>query len=134
MAMTIGFQKGVTVLLAVIVAVSSHLCVCTGMAVAAPAVIVAQAKSHDCCKEKEKKVPEQRRDKSPCEECNARHPVVTAQPNPASNLSFTHFGLTNEIPTLRAFLMPLDPVRTVFTAPSPPLLLDLVHQNCQLTV
>ncbi|HTL30297.1 MAG TPA: hypothetical protein VL282_13785 [Tepidisphaeraceae bacterium] len=130
--MTIGFQKSVAVLLAVIVAVSSHLCFCTGMAAAAP--VIAQSKSHACCKEREKKVPEQRRDKSPCDECNSRHPVVTAQPDSISNPSITHFALTNEIPTLHAILMPRDPVRIGFAAPSPPLLLDLIHQNCQLTV
>ena len=132
--MTIGFQKCVAVLLAVIVAVSSHLCVCTGMAAAAPVAVADQSKPHACCKEKDKKVPEQRRDKSPCDECNSRHPVVTAKSDSVSNVSIAHFALTNERPFFHAILIPREPLRIVFATPSPPLLLDLIHQNCQLTV
>jgi hypothetical protein len=121
-------------LLTVVIAVSSHLCVCTGMAAAAPVVVADQSEPHACCKEKEKKVPEQRRDKSPCDECNSRHPVVTAEPDSAPNLSITHFALANEMPSVHAISVSRDPLRMVFTAPSPPLLLDLIHQNCQLTV
>src|SRR5690242_6214968 len=115
--MTIGLQKCVTLLMTVIVAVSSHLCVCTGMAAAAPVAVTDQPEPHACCKEKEKKVPEQRRDKSPCDECNSRHPVVTARTDSLSNVLITHFALTNEIPSRYVSAMPQEPLRMVFAAP-----------------
>ena len=76
-------------------------------------------------------------DEDPCKNCNAQHPLTISVPDKSSNAPAPDFAAVAlfaiELPLTQAFVGPTACPGTDHI-PIPPLLRDLVHTSCQLTV
>ena len=135
--MIAGWHKLVAILLAVIFTGAAHACVCAGMGEAAAAPV--SADPHACCKPQGDQAPAAPTpdDEDPCKNCNAQHPLTISVPEKASNAAAPDFAsaafFAIELPLTQVFVGPAVCPGT-HDVPIPPLLRDLVHTSCQLTV
>ena len=132
--MIAGWPKFVAVLLAVTFTGAAHVCLCAGMGEKA-AASATSTDPHACCKQGDEQAPAAPADEDPCENCNAQHPLTITVPEKAS---------VAPAPAVIALYALESPFAQVFVGlanhpstddvPIPPLLRDLVHTSCQLTV
>jgi hypothetical protein len=131
-----NWSKLLAVLLAVMFTGAAHACLCAGMGNGA-AQATAETDPHACCKPDGEKVPATPASEDPCKNCNAQHRLTLTVPEKAGTAPALDFAFvtasTIDLPSLEA--------RTEFRAypgnddvPIPPLLRDLFHSSCQLTV
>ena len=132
--MIAAWPRFIAVVLSVVFTGVAHACLCAGMdkPVADP---VAEVDPHACCKpDGEKQTPVSPAE-DPCKNCNAAHPPTLAVPETASTITPPALAF------VAIFDVSLPLVRTIDVSlqsnddvPIPPLLRDLVHTSCQLTV
>ena len=123
--------KVTAVLMSLVVAAAAHACLCLGM----ERPSLQRSDAHACCKKNlAAKVPIPQKSDDPCKQCNVRNPHTITVPE--KDFSFiTTFAFNDAIaapifqmaPQLAGFIFADD-------VPIPPLLQDLHHTFCQLTV
>ena len=134
--MIAGWHKLLAVLLAVIFTGAAHACMCAGMG--EPAAAPVSADPHACCKPQGAEPPAAPTpDEDPCKSCNAQHPLTISVPEKTSNAPAPDFAAVAlfaiELPFTQAVVGPVA-CPGADHVPIPPLLRDLVHTSCQLTV
>ena len=130
------WNRFVAVVLVVIFTGAAHACMCAGMGEVAAAPV--SADPHACCKPQGDQAPATPTpDEGPCKNCNAQHPLTISVPEKASNAPAPDFAavvfFAIELPFIQAFAGPAAHTGTDHI-PIPPLLRDLVHTSCQLTL
>jgi len=129
------WSKLVAVLLAVMFTGATHACMCAGMGEVAAARM--SADPHACCKRGGDQAPARPLSgEDPCKNCNAQHPLAITVPGKVSTAPAPDLagGLSAiELPLAHILVAPVDHT-SAENIPIPPLLRDLVHTSCQLTV
>ena len=131
--MIAAWPRFVAVVLSVVFTGVAHACVCASMTkpVADP---VAKVDPHACCKPERQQKPAKPAD-DPCKHCNAAHPPTLAAPEKVSKVVAPDLAFAAIFDVLPSSVQIID-VRVQLNdhVPIPPLLRDLVHSSCQLTV
>jgi hypothetical protein len=129
------WPKFVAVLLAVMFTGAAHACMCAGMGEKAPAPV--SADPHACCKTEGENTPAPASEEDPCEKCNAQHPLTITVPEKSATAPAPDFSMVAPSAIdlqLVQSLVGLPAYPATDDVPVPPLLRDLVHTSCQLTV
>lgn len=130
------WPKLVAVLLAVMFTGAAHACMCARMGQKGAAPMPADP--HACCKQAAPEAPAvPASNEDPCKNCNAQHPLTITVPEKATVAPAPDFEvlalLPVDLPLVKA-LMEIPERSDADHVPIPPLLRDLVHTSCQLTV
>lgn len=130
------WPKLLAVLLAVMFTGAAHACMCAGMA-NAKAQVPTPADPHACCKPDAEKAPAAPASEDPCKNCTAQHPLTLTVPEKTSSASTPDFAVVAlsaiDLALVEALVeLPSRPGND--DVPIPPLLRDLFHSSCQLTV
>lgn len=128
------WSKLLAVLLTVTSIGAAHACMCAGMADTASQVSTS-TDPHACCKPDAEKAPPASED--PCKNCNAQHPQTLTVPEKAATAPTLEFAVASlsaiDLVLVEALVeIPSHPGNG--DVPLPPLLRDLFHSSCQLTV
>jgi hypothetical protein len=131
--MIAAWPRFVAVMLSVVFTGVAHACVCASMTkpIADP---VAKVDPHACCKPDGEQKPA-KPTQDPCKNCNAAHPPTLAAPEKASQTLAPDLTFAATFDVLPPSIQTIDArVQLNDDVPIPPLLRDLVHSSCQLTV
>jgi hypothetical protein len=138
--MRVIWAKITAVLLSLTVAGAAHACLCIGGMPKAPGAEAAPAEAdpHACCKAKQRpNAPESPAPNDPCRDCNLRNPLTLSVPEqgtmpPAPELAPV-FLAGHDLADASGPHVP-DAYSAADDVPIPPLLRDLFHTSCRLTL
>lgn len=133
--MIAAWPRFVAVVLSVVFTGVAHACLCAGTSRPVAPKAVAKVDPHACCKpEAEAQKPAKPAD-DPCKTCNAAHPPTLVAPEKTAKV------VAPDLAFVATFAIMLPSIQTADVSvqlnddiPIPPLLRDLVHSSCQLTV
>lgn len=121
--------KVVAVLLALAVPAAAHACLCMNM----PQRTAQRDDSHSCCNKDAVKKARQSQSDDPCKDCNLRERQTMTVAQKDASFQAADFDLL--IPTVHILIKSqLSTFASSADVPIPPLLQDLLHTHCQLTV
>jgi len=123
--------KAIAVLMSLVVPTAAHACLCMGM----ERPSLQRPDAHACCKKNlAAKVPIPKKSDDPCKQCNVRNPQSITVPE--KDFSFVTTFAFNDVIAAPIFQMAPQLTGLTFAddVPIPPLLQDLHHIFCQLTV
>jgi hypothetical protein len=129
--MIAAWPRFVAVVLSVVFTGVAHACLCAGMT--KPAA-TAKIDLHACCKPDGEQKPAKPAD-DPCKTCNAAHPPTLVAPEKTAKVVAPDLAFVATFAIMLPGIQTSD-VRVQLNddVPIPPLLRDLVHSSCQLTV
>lgn len=131
--MVAAWPRFVAVVLSVVFTGVAHACLCAGMTKSVTTA-VAKVDPHACCRPGGDQKPAKPA-QDPCKNCNAAHPPTLAAPEKALKVVAPDLAFVATFDVVPPSIQASD-VRVQLNdhIPIPPLLRDLVHSSCQLTV
>jgi hypothetical protein len=131
--MIAAWPRFVAVVLSVVFTGVAHACLCAGMTKPI-ATAVAKVDPHACCKPDGEQKPATPAD-DPCKTCHAAHPPTLIAPEKIAKVVAPDLAFVATFAVMLPSIQTSD-VRVQLNddVPIPPLLRDLVHSSCQLTV